>query len=125
MKMVTRAGNTGEVLEKAPAGSMDNFVLRKHGTGPVVTFGRPSLIPVKVWMMRAAREITDQDPMLTLGMIDGTWEAEIVDGTARFINDTPGIAAVFGAGVTDVSPRSAATNEAQDSNRNSPPQRGM
>ncbi len=125
MKMVTRAGNTGEVLEKAPAGSMDNFVLRKHGTGPVVTFGRPSTTPVKVWMLRDGKDTPDQDPVLTLGMIDGTWEAEIIDGTARFVNDTPGIAAIFGAGVTDVSPRSAASNGNRDSNRNSPPQRGM
>ncbi len=92
VKMVTRAENTGEIIEKAPPGSPETYVLRKHGTSPILTFGRPSAAPLKLWYAPGLPEgDSDMAPYLTLGLVDGIWELEIKDGHGRLICDTPGV----------------------------------
>lgn len=99
VKMVSRAQNTGEVMEKAPPGSPDTWVLRKQGAAPVVTFGRPSTQPTRLWFLPGDPDTASNSamtPVLTLGMVDGSWELEIKDGHASLTCDTPAIQGAFG-----------------------------
>ncbi len=127
VKMVTRADNTGQVLEKAPPGYINTWVLRNPGAPPVVTFGRSATLPTRVWLESAGEEkekrrkeekkktagnqnpVTSQSKitnrkssienrqskitkqLLSLWMIDGTWELEMQEGRATLACDTPGI----------------------------------
>ncbi|HLJ55680.1 MAG TPA: hypothetical protein VKT77_11630, partial [Chthonomonadaceae bacterium] len=50
MKMVSRAGNTGEQFEPSDEGSPGLWVLRARGTGPVETYGKPSTQPTRIWL---------------------------------------------------------------------------
>ena len=49
VKMVSRAENTGQALEKSPAGAVNAWVLRAPGTGPILTFGLEAMLPTRVW----------------------------------------------------------------------------
>jgi hypothetical protein len=99
--MVSRAENTGEVLEKAAAGSLDSYVLRRPGTAPVITFGRSSRQPSKLWYLPGISDgDADPAPYMQLGMVDGTWELEILDGKPRLVCDTPDITGSFSAPFT-------------------------
>jgi hypothetical protein len=94
IKMVSRAQNTGEVFEKAPPNSLSDWCLRNLGAAPVVTYGRVSQHPLRVWIeapstARARRKAAN--PVLTLWMVDGTWELEMKDGHATLACDTPGL----------------------------------
>ena len=96
IKMVTRAENTGEVIERAPVGSPDVFVLRKPGTTPVLTFGRPARQPTKLWYVPGLPDGgSEMNPFLQLGMVDGSWGLEITDGKPKLTCDTAGITGSF------------------------------
>ena len=56
VKMVTRADNTGQILEKAPPGYANSWVLRNPGAAPVVTYGRSATLPTRVWLKSAGEE---------------------------------------------------------------------
>ncbi|MCW3100493.1 MAG: hypothetical protein JWL77_6111 [Chthonomonadaceae bacterium] len=91
IKMVTRAENSDELLERAPKDAPAPWQLTTAGTGPVVTFGSGSTSPTKVWI--EAQKVNGKPvplplPMLTMDMIAGTWEIELVDGTAHLHCDT-------------------------------------
>ena len=119
VKMVSRAENTGQNLGKSPPGAINNWVLRNPGAGPVLTFGRPAAQPTHIWFAEepkpaspqtkkvlaakqkskagqtgkptiAANPKSDVD-LLTLYMVDGTWELELRDGHATLACDTSGI----------------------------------
>jgi hypothetical protein len=98
VKMVSRAENTGEVLEKAPLGSLDTYVLRKPGSAPVITLGRVSKQPTKLWYLPGIPD-TDAEPapFMQLGLVDGTWELEITDGKPKLVCDTHDIEGSFSA----------------------------
>ncbi|HZO89417.1 MAG TPA: hypothetical protein VFB38_13890 [Chthonomonadaceae bacterium] len=87
VKMVSLAENTGQVFEKAPSGAPEAWALRARGAAPVVTLGRPSAQPTRLWLTSTAAS----SPALALWMVNGTWELEIQDGCARLACDTPGI----------------------------------
>ena len=94
LKMVTRAENSDELLERAPKDAPAPWQLTTAGTGPVWTFGSSSLSPTKVWIeaQRAkGKPIPLANPLLTVDMIAGTWEMELVNGTARLLCDTNNI----------------------------------
>lgn len=142
VKMVTRAENTGELLEKSAAGAVGPWTLRSAGTAPVVTCGRACAQPTQVWIVapedagrsrkaydkqgrnrgnnagkaRIARGKRRQMPassrivvssrggidrslktpfapraLLSIQLIDGTWEMEIKGNDATLTCDTPGI----------------------------------
>ena len=84
IKMVTRAENTGQVLE-APVSPGARWRLSKPGKAPVITKGIPS--------QRATRISLNNTPLLTLFLENGTWELEINNGTATLTCDTPDIRA--------------------------------
>ncbi len=91
VKMVTRAENSDELLERAPKDAPAPWQLTTPGTGPVWTFGSSSLSPTKVWI--GAQRVNGKpmplgDPLLTVDMIAGTWEMELANGTARLLCDT-------------------------------------
>jgi hypothetical protein len=97
IKMVPRAENTGQVLEKAPQGAPNSWVLRAAGTAPVMTMGRPSSQPMRLWLAASGSNgRTAARPALTLWMVDGTWEVEIHDGRAVLACDTPGVQTAMG-----------------------------
>jgi hypothetical protein len=56
VKMVSRASNSGEQFEPSGVGSPGSWVLRTPGVSPVVTFGRPSSQPTRIWLT------TDPEP---------------------------------------------------------------
>ena len=120
VKMVTRADNTGQILEKAAPGFAGNWVLNDPGKAPVVTFGRAANLPTRVWFVqeqgtgnktekekRRKGEKEKKGPdtqhptpntqhpitreLLSLWMLDGTWEMEMENGRATLACDTPGI----------------------------------
>jgi hypothetical protein len=99
VKMVSRAENTGQVLEKLPPGSPYSWVLRAPGTGPVLTYGKAATQPTRVWFEKPAERETRKNPkslppsqvLLSIAMQDGTWEFELRDGHATLACDTPGI----------------------------------
>ncbi len=95
VKMVSRAENTGQVLEKAPSGSPNSWVLRAPGTAPIRTMGRASTQPTRLWLAADAKG-KPAPPALSLWMVDGTWEMEIQNGRAEFVCDTPDIKMAFG-----------------------------
>ncbi len=91
IKMVTRAENSEELLEKAGKDSPAPWQLTQAGTSPVLTYGGQSLVPTKVWI--EAQQVNGKpvplpSPLLTLSMADGTWELELTGGTARLLCDT-------------------------------------
>lgn len=113
IKMVSRAENTGEIFERAPPNPLGEWALRGFGSSPVLTFGRPFGRPTRIWLNRttpkttAARKVANsagskrpggagqtspsERPLLTLFMVDGTWEIEINDDVVTFACDTSGI----------------------------------
>ncbi len=102
VKMVSRAENTGEVLERAAAGSLDSYVLRKPGSAPVITFGRESKQPTKLWYLPGIPDAeAEPQPFMQLSMADGTWELEVTDGKPKLTCDTPDISGSFSAAVQD------------------------
>lgn len=106
LKMVSRAVNTGEQYEPSPISSPGTWVLKAPGAGPVVTLGRPSSQPTRIWLnlntapRPAAKGATTprrvapkpDGPLLMLYMADGTWELEMKNGRAVVVCDTTGIA---------------------------------
>lgn len=93
VKMVSRAENTGQKLERAPRGAVSAWVLRVTGRAPVCTCGRASRIPTRVWLDRSppGHKQVPAQPLVTLYLVDGTWEMDIDHGNAAFVCDTPGI----------------------------------
>lgn len=85
VKMVSRAENTGQSLELAPAGSPGRWILNAPGKAPILTYGKQTGKPARVWMPGSAK------PVLTADIEDGTWELEVNDGRASFTCDTPNI----------------------------------
>jgi hypothetical protein len=93
-KMASRAENTGEWLEKAPAGANGDFVLRAHGKAPVLTFGRASLQPTHIWFAapgKPAKYAPAPRALIALWMVDGTWEMHIENRRSTLVCDTSGI----------------------------------
>ncbi|HZT44102.1 MAG TPA: hypothetical protein VFA07_18200 [Chthonomonadaceae bacterium] len=114
VKMVSRAENTGQVLEKAPSGAVSDWALRVPGAAPILTFGHASSQPTKLWfaprpvsahlaLTRLAHTTgkTQSKPqktatvparsLLALYMVDGTWEMTIRNGRASLACDTAGV----------------------------------
>lgn len=121
IKMVSRAENAGQTLEKSPPGAVNNWVLRAPGKSPVLTLGRAASQPTRVWFAAQSESRPQatgatsagkrpaskqkQTPALTLApsapsgsqdllrlyMVNGTWELELRDGHATFACDTLGI----------------------------------
>lgn len=97
VKMVSRAENTGEVLEKAPPGSVSDWVLRSPGAAPILTFGRTSPKPTRLFfaartVVKGKKKVTvPERSLLTLNMVDGAWEMEIKDGKVTLACDTAGV----------------------------------
>ncbi len=83
VKMVSRAANTGQQLVRAPAGSPETYVLSKVGKAPVLTFGKPS----------KGKTIVKRNgyTLVSLNMINGTWELWVDRDRTYFYCDTPGI----------------------------------
>ncbi len=50
VKMVSKATNTGEVFEPSASGSPSAWVLRARGGAPVITLGKPSIQPTRIWL---------------------------------------------------------------------------
>jgi hypothetical protein len=91
VKMVTRAENSEELLERAPKDAPAPWQLTAAGAAPVLTFGSGSLAPTKVWIEAqkvGGKPVPLALPLLTVDMISGTWELELADGTARILCDT-------------------------------------
>jgi len=82
VKMVSRAENTNQALEPAPAGAPGKFRLKEWGKAPVLTFGRPG----KAMILKH-----NGKPILSLGMEEGTWELLVKDGRATLVCDTGSI----------------------------------
>ena len=97
VKMVSRAENTGEVIEKTSAGAPGPFALRISGAAPVQTFGKSAPLPTRVWLARDSNApksavFHDKDaPLFALWLENGVWELEIKDGKMTLACDTPGI----------------------------------
>lgn len=83
VKMVSRAANTGQQLTPAPAGSPEAYVLKSVGKAPILTFGKPSkgMTIVK----------RNGDTLVSLDMVNGTWELWVDRNRSYFYCDTPGI----------------------------------
>ena len=93
-KMVSRAENSGEVLVKAPPGSPNSWMLQKPGVAPVLTYGRASTQPTRLWLTfppAKGQKVGSERSLLTLWMVDGTWEMEVKEGHATLVCDTPGM----------------------------------
>ena len=96
-KMVSRADNTGQQVEPAPAGFVQGWVLKAPGTGPVLTFGRPAGQPTRVWFVTPARDKkhpASERTLVKMNMVDGSWELEVKDGHATLACDTAGITGI-------------------------------
>ena len=93
VKVVSRAQNTGEVFQKAPADAISDWYLKNLGGAPVTTLGRPSKQPQRLWVtsLPLPKRGVIARPLLALWMADGTWELEMKDGAPRVTCDTPGI----------------------------------
>lgn len=50
VKMVSLAENTGQNLDNTHLGSLSDWALRSPGSAPVITFGRQSIQPVRLWI---------------------------------------------------------------------------
>ncbi|NDD30246.1 MAG: hypothetical protein EB084_18470 [Proteobacteria bacterium] len=84
VKMVTVAENTGQNLLPLPAkGTLPDLVLTDEGGSPVRTLGAPSKDETRVAI--------GGQPLLSVGMTNGTWELYVDGRTARFACDTPGV----------------------------------
>ncbi len=91
IKMVTRAENSEEQLDRAPKDAPAPWQLTTAGAGPVVTFGSGSIAPTKVWIEPQrvnGKPVPLPLPLLTMDMVSGTWEMELAAGTARLLCDT-------------------------------------
>ena len=106
LKMVSHAFNSGEVYEPSPISTPGTWVLRSPGSGPVVTYGRPSPQPTRIWLnlipkskqtpsdakkSKPTKGAEAPPTLLTLYMVDGTWELEMKNGRAVVACDTNGI----------------------------------
>lgn len=83
VKMVSRAENTDQQTDFAPQGAPGKLLIKKWGKPPIITFGRSCDVP-----MRLKRNGQD---LLSLAMIDGTWELKVDGKSATLVCDTPGI----------------------------------
>jgi hypothetical protein len=120
-KMASRAENTGERLEKAPPGSISDWVLRAAGKAPVLTYGRASSQPTHIWFEPVGdpkKPAPAPNALLALWMVDGTWELHIENGRSTLLCDTAGINGLAqGRGFTttlDATLMTAATDRAAD-----------
>ncbi len=50
VKMVTIAENTDQNLENMHTGSLSDWALKKAGSAPVITFGKESIEPIRLWI---------------------------------------------------------------------------
>ncbi len=82
VKMVSRAENTNQMLDPAPAGAPGRFRLKDWGKAPVLTFGRPG----KAMILKH-----NGKPILSLALEDGTWELVVKNGKGTLVCDTGGI----------------------------------
>ncbi|MCX6360364.1 MAG: beta-galactosidase [Armatimonadetes bacterium] len=95
VKMVTQAVNTGQRMEPAAAGAPARYRIADWGRPPVVTQGRASETATILTLHGRA--------LLSLGMVDGTWELVVRDGRAGLLCDTGGISGtLFGTPITTV-----------------------
>ncbi len=91
IKMVTRAENSEELLEKSGKDAPAPWQLTQPGTAPVLSYGGGSVVPTKVWielLRGAGKPLPLPSPLLVIGMAEGTWELELTEGTARLLCDT-------------------------------------
>jgi hypothetical protein len=93
VKMVSRAENTGQALDKAPGDAPNAWVLTAAGRAPVLTFGRAALIPTRLWheTPNPKSKVPNTKELLSLYMVDGSWEMEIRDDRVTLACDTPGM----------------------------------
>ncbi|MDQ2731268.1 MAG: hypothetical protein M3Y56_06380, partial [Armatimonadota bacterium] len=83
LKMVTRAGNTGQNLALVGVHGPAPFVLRHVGTAPIVTNGAPSANPTFVQL--------GATPLVEVDMTGGVWELLRLWNRYLFYCDTPGV----------------------------------
>jgi hypothetical protein len=91
-KMVSRGENSGQHLARAQSGAVAPYALLKPGKSPVLTYGKASATPVRLWMRTAQRAATQETELLSLALENGTWEMELREGRLTLDCDTPGIA---------------------------------
>ncbi len=93
VKMVSRAENTDQELEAAQEGAPARFRIKNWGKAPVLTFGRQCDLPTVV--RHGSQNI------LSLALIDGTWELWVRSGIATLVCDTSNIpGSLFGHPIT-------------------------
>jgi len=93
VKMVSRAENTGQRLERAAPGAPARFHLKAWGSAPIRTLGR--------FEGRAMRLTRGKQPVLSLALANGAWELHVRNGRATLVCDTPGIRGrLFGRALT-------------------------
>lgn len=91
IKMVSVAENAGQQTVAAPAGSPGPRKLVSWGTAPVKTCGMPG---------KVTRVVVAGRTLLTIGLVNGSWELLIDGGKATIVSDTDGISAtVLGHGL--------------------------
>jgi len=84
VKMVTVAANTGEKKSPREAGGTDlTLQLEAFGEAPVLTHGKASDTPTTVEL--------DGKPLVSVYMVNGTWEAVRKGGAWHVWCDTPGV----------------------------------
>ena len=84
-KMVSLAENTGQNYAKAAPGSIADFALNLSGKAPVVTLGRKSEKPTRLWFTSRSATV----PLLSLWLENGTWEALLTGNRLTLDCDTP------------------------------------
>ena len=83
IKMVSRAENTDEKLERAPSNVALPWQLSVRGVAPVRTFGEPTEHPSRLYTKgKTGKEIA------SVWMKNGTWEAVLEEGKDQFQCDT-------------------------------------
>ena len=90
--MLSRSENTGERLERASDNMPGSHALITRGGSPVLTFGRDSLSPTRVWKVTSAGKHT---PLVSVWMLDGSWEALIDPENSKVSCDTANIRMVI------------------------------
>jgi hypothetical protein len=83
VKMVSRAENTDQTLERAASGAPGRFHLKRWGGAPIRTLGRSHT--------NALRLLRRKQPILSLALVNGTWELLVREGRATLVCDTAGI----------------------------------
>lgn len=88
IKMVSIAKNTEQKLRRAKPGAPAPWVLLQFGHPPVVTEGQPSSLPTSVWFAPKNHKGSVRS-ILSLHMVNGTWELHIHGNKAQLACDTP------------------------------------